>query len=309
MSALLEVVLPVFLVIGFGYAAAKAGLFPDGAVDGVMKFAQHFAVPCLLFTAIANIDLSSGFNAPLLLSFYVGATTGFLIGTLGAHYIFKRDWQDSIAIGFCCLFSNSLLLGLPISERAYGPESLATNYSIIAIHSPFCFCLAITAMEIVRGKGVGGRKMLASILSAMFRNALIVGIGLGFIVNISGVTLPIVLADAIDMMVRAALPAALFGLGGVLTRYTPEGDMKTIFFVIVISLVVHPIIVLVMANIFGLSQQVIRNAVITAAMAPGVNTYIFANFYGRARRVAASSVLIGTAVSVPTIWIWLHILG
>ncbi len=43
-------------------------------------------------------------------------------------------------------------------------------------------------------------------------------------------------------------------------------------------------------------------------MAPGVNAYVFANMYGRARRVAASSVLIGTAGVILTGWLWLQIL-
>jgi hypothetical protein len=44
-----------------------------------------------------------------------------------------------------------------------------------------------------------------------------------------------------------------------------------------------------------------------AAMAPGVNAYLFAHQYGHARRVAASAVLIGTAASMVTgaFWIWL----
>ena len=33
-------------------------------------------------------------------------------------------------------------------------------------------------------------------------------------------------------------------------------------------------------------------------MAPGINTYIFANMYGRVRRIAASSVLITTSASL-----------
>mgnify|MGYP007079483819 FL=1 len=40
-------------------------------------------------------------------------------------------------------------------------------------------------------------------------------------------------------------------------------------------------------------------------MAPGINTYVFANMYGRARRVAASVVLIGTTLSILTVWLWL----
>ena len=47
------------------------------------------------------------------------------------------------------------------------------------------------------------------------------------------------------------------------------------------------------------------DAVLTAAMAPGVNAYVFANMYGRAKRVAASSVLAATSLSVLTAWFWL----
>ena len=57
-----------------------------------------------------------------------------------------------------------------------------------------------------------------------------------------------------------------------------------------------------------LSEAQFRSAVLTGAMGPGVNAYIFANMYGVARRVVASSVLIATALSVATIWIWLAIL-
>ena len=69
MSALFDVVLPVFLVIGFGYIVAWRGLFSDSAVDGVMRFAQNFAVPVLLFQSIAKLDLSAEFNIPMLLAF------------------------------------------------------------------------------------------------------------------------------------------------------------------------------------------------------------------------------------------------
>ena len=310
MQALIEVVLPVFLVIGFGYAAVWRGLFSESAVDGLMVFTQRFALPCLLFRALATLDLREGFDPALLASFYTGAAAGFLAGLLGARYLFARDWEDAVAIGFCCLFSNSLLLGLPITERAYGPEALVGNYAIIALHSPFCYALGITAMELVRARRAGTAlgRLPAEVLRAMLKNALILGILAGIAVNLSGVALPLPLADAIDLMVRAALPAALFGLGGVLYRYRPEGDLRTIAFVAAVSLLLHPALVWATGQATGLSQAGLRSAVLTAAMAPGVNTYIFADMYGRARRVAASSVLIGTAASVFTAWLWLAIL-
>lgn len=308
MQALVEVILPVFLVLGFGYAARWTRLMDDTIVDALMKFTQQFAIPFLLFRAISTLDLGQNFDLRLLVSFYTGALIGFVVGMFGARLIFRRSWQDSVAIGFIGLFSNSLLLGLPITERAYGTAALEPNYAIIAIHSPFCYGVGITVMEVIRNRGKGLAGTTGAILKAMFSNALVIGITAGFAVNLSGMPVPIVLQDAIDLMTRAALPAALFGLGGVLYRYRPEGDLKTILFACSVSLLLHPAIVWVMGSSMGLSTGQFRSAVVTAAMAPGVNTYVFANMYGAARRVAASAVLIGTAVSLFTAWMWLSLL-
>lgn len=309
MQTLLEVILPVFFVIGFGYVAVWRGLFPVSGIDGVMKFAQNFAIPCLLFQAIARLDLSASFDVALLASFYGGATICFAIGIFGARMLFKRDWEDCVAIGFCCLFSNSVLLGLPITERAYGPDALIGNITIIAVHSPFCYGLGILTMEIVKGRGQSTLTLARSVTRAMFRNALVLGILAGFAVNLTGIKLPVVLDDGISLIVRAALPAALFALGGVLIQYKPQGDMKAIAMVCAITLVVHPTLVWGFGQSMSVRDDLFRSGVLTAAMAPGFNAYIFANMYGRARRVAASSVLIATAISILTVWVWLMALN
>jgi len=305
MQALLDVILPVFVVIGFGYLAVWRGWFSEAGVDGLMKFTQHFAIPCLLFTAIARLDLGQHFDWRLLVSFYTGALAGFLFGLFGARLIFRRAWEESVAIGFCCLFSNSVLLGLPITERAYGMDALQANYAIIAVHSPFCYGIGISVMEIARARGFAGPALVAKVLRAMFSNALILGIAAGFAVNLLNIPLPGPLNDGLDMMVRAALPAALFGLGGVLVRYRPEGDLRIVLYVCLVALLVHPLITRGLGAALSLPTDALRSATLTAAMAPGINTYIFANMYGCARRVAASAVLIATAVSILSVWMWL----
>jgi predicted permease len=308
MQALFEIILPVFLVIGFGYLAVWRRWFSQAGVDGLMSFTQKFAIPCLLFTAISRLDLGQSFDWRLLLSFYVGASSGFALGLFGARLIFGRSWEDAVAIGFCCLFSNSLLLGLPIMERAYGADALAANFAIIAVHSPFCYGLGITVMEIVKARGTAGPRVVVKVLKAMFSNTLIMGVAAGFVVNLSGLVLPTPVEDGLDLMARAALPAALFGLGGVLVQYRPEGDLRVILYVCLISLLVHPAITFGLGLGIGLPVEGVRSAVVTAAMAPGVNAYVFANIYGHAKRVAASSVLLSTALTIVTAWVWLQIL-
>ncbi len=309
MSALLDVILPVFLVIGFGYAAARAGLFSETAVDGLMNFAQNYAVPSLLFPAIWRIDLGAQLNLPLLISFYAGAFAGFAMGFLGARYLFARPLPDAIAIGFCGLFSNTVLLGLPITERAYGSDALAGNYAILSIHALTMYTFGVTVMELARAGTNGLRGIGRKTVGTMARNPLLIGIVLGFVFNLGGLPVPGVAVSALEMMSRAALPAALFALGGVLSRYRPEGDKATIVWISAASLVLHPAVTwLLGTQVFALDTAQLRSAVLTAAMAPGVNTFLFANMYGVAKRVAASSVLVATAASILTIWVWLAIL-
>lgn len=310
MNALLDVILPVFLIIGAGYLAAWRKILDEAAIDGIMRFAQNFAVPILLFRSVSKLDLAQSFDPALLVSFYTGALTAGALGYFGARHLFGRSPADAVAIAFVASFSNSLLLGLPITERAYGADALAGNYAIISIHSPLLYGIGITLMEIVRshGEGLAKAALTRRVLKSIFTQPLVIGIVCGFALNLSGLPLPGVVASAVDMMVKAAIPAALFGLGGILLRYRPEGDMKTITFVSLLTLIVHPSITFGLAHAFGLSVDQTRSAVVTAAMAPGVNAFLFANMYGVAKRVAASTVLLATAATIITAWGWLHIL-
>ena len=88
---------------------------------------------------------------------------------------------------------------------------------------------------------------------------------------------------------EAALPTALFALGGVLYQYRPEGDSLTICFVIFVSIILHPALVCLTSISLSLTIDQIRSTVITAAMAPGIIAFLFASTYRKAQQLVASS--------------------
>jgi malonate transporter len=307
---ILLVVIPVFLVIGGGYLATRARVFSAAAVDGLMVFTQSFAIPCLLFRALADLDLGAVFDPRLLFSFYAGAVVAFALGVLGARKLFRHRPGEAVAIGFGALFSNSVLLGLPIMERAYGTAALAPTFAIVAVHAPFCYFLGITVMEFTRADGRSLPDTLRIVARTITRNGLMIGLALGFAVNLGDIPIPGPVHAALDMMADSALPAALFGLGGVLTRYKIRASLAEAGMIAALSLLVHPAITYALAQgLFGLPQGFVRSAVMTAAMAPGVNSYVFASMYSRGQAQAASAVLLATALLVLTASAWLAVLG
>jgi malonate transporter len=306
----LLVVLPVFLVIGAGYLATRSGIFSSSAVDGLMVYTQSFAVPCLLFRGLVDLDLGAVFDPRLLVAFYAGAVIAFAIGVFLERRVFRRRPGEAVAIGFGALFSNSVLLGLPIMERAYGAAALAPNFVIISIHAPFCYFVGITAMEIARADGSGLVATARAIGRTVFRNALMIALALGFAVNLLHVPLPGPLRSALDMVADSALPGALFALGGVFTRYAVRASLAEAGTITALSILVHPAIAFGLAyGVFALPPEFVRAAVVTAAMAPGVNTYVFASLYARGQAQSASAILLATALSVLTISAWLALLG
>ena len=302
------IIIPVFIIIALGYLSTLFKFLKISEIQILTKFAQNIALPCLLFVNIYQLDLASVFSLNLLLTFYISASISFIIGILGGYYFFLKSLTNSIPIGFCCLFSNSLLLGLPITELAFGEEALKANFIILAFHAPFCYLIGISAMEIsINGNQnllIAYKKILKSILS----NALTVGIILGFLFNVSHLTMPYFLIDALNLLSTAGIPIALFALGGVLTQYKEEviNSLPHSIMVAVISLFIQPLLTIYFGrNVFIITEEELRSAIITAAMAPGVNAFIFSNMYQRSIEIAASSIILCTAISIFSSAAWI----
>ncbi|TVQ54633.1 MAG: AEC family transporter [Rhodobacteraceae bacterium] len=310
MLAVLGVVAPVFMVVAAGYSAARLHGFGRAWVDGLMAFAVRYAAPLLLFSGMYRLDLSQAFDLRLLASFYAGSLGSFVLAIILARLVWRRRPGEAVAIGFCAMFSNTLFLGVPVMTLAYGEGALPPVFSILAIHAPLHYAVGIVTMETLRRDGTGAAETAARAAGAILSNALTIGIASGLLLNALSVRLPGFAETAMEMMARAALPVALFGLGGAMTRYAIRADLGEAAMATTLSIVVHPLVAFVLgAHVFAMPDDLLRAAVITSAMPTGMNGYVFAAMYDRAMGAAASTVLLSTALSVATITFWLWLLG
>jgi malonate transporter len=310
MLAILNVVIPVFALMALGNLAVRFRLFPSEGVRGLVLFVNNFATPCLLFQALATADFSSTFNWSVIGPFYVGAVTVFTLGAIFAVKFFGNRPGEGVASGFAAMFTNTVLIGIPIMTRAYGPGALPTTFSIIAFHASVLITMGMLVMELVRRDGAPLHKALGVALIRIVSNPLLWGIVLGAIVNVMGLTLIEPVQAFIAMMAAAVTPAALFGLGGALNDYKLSESWAQSLTMSVLKLIVQPLIAyVIMVPILHVDHEFARYGILLAAMPSGINAFVFASYYNRGVPVATNTILISTVLSVLTVTAWLYILG
>lgn len=307
--SVLLTILPVFLVLGAGYVAVRLGWLKAEMSDFLNAYAVRLAVPLLLFRAMYKLDFTAAFYPPMLAGFYAGALISFVAGIALARLVWLRRPGEAVAVGFCAMFSNTVLLGVPIIARAYGDGVLTPAFGIISLHAPCLYAVGMLTMELSRRGGRPLSQALGAAAKSILANPLMIGVVCGAALNFAGRPLPEFAFAAIGMIADSAIPVALVGMGAALTRYAVRAEIAESAMVSALSLFLHPLIALVLTHYaMGLSPDYVRAAVVIAAMPPGMNVYIFALMYDRAVALSASAVLIATGVSIFTISIWLLIL-
>ena len=303
------VVLPVFVLIALGFISSYLHLLTRHLVDSLAKFCQDFGIPFLLFFNLAILDLSSAFNTQLLIFFYISMILSFIFISCTAFFIFKQPYNKSIILGFCAMFSNGVLLGLPISELAFGTNSLFINYTIIIGHAPLCYLVGITFIEVAKIKNNSYLIGVKRSLKAILLNNLTIGILLGIGFNLFKFELSTTTEELLKLGTSWIIPISLFTMGGVLYHYRVSKDYKIPATIISTSLLIQPSVVYLLGSQFSnIDINYLRNAVIMAAMAPGLNAYFFANMYGECKDVVATTILMSTVLTVFSSTLWIYFL-
>ena len=307
--SLLQVVFPVFIIVGGGYLTVKFKVLAHSEINGLLKFSQTIAIPIFLFLGMLNLDLSAIFDWRLLFSFFFGAILCFVIGFFGSQFLFNCTTSEAPTLGFCVLFSNAVLLGLPITELAYGKNALGPSLAIISVNAPICYLIGISTMELFGNERTAVSDTLKNILKTITSNNITMGLVIGLIFNILSFQIFDPILTALNLISIGAVPIALFALGGIIVQYSLSRNIKKVMLIGFLSLLLHPFIAFGVGKFgFGLSKEALRSLIITAGMAPGINAFIFSSIYKKEMDVAAASILVCTPLSIFGASIWISIL-
>ncbi len=302
MDIVLNVVLPVFGVLVLGYAAARAGLFDEAANRGLSVFVFNFAIPLLLFRAIAQAALPEQMPWGFLLSYYIGAFAAFGGGMLAGRLLYGRRLDEQGVLGLNAAYSNTVLLGIPLVITAYGQAAALPLFVLIASHSLLMFPSATAIIEAGRGRHEGAKRAFAGVVKGLATNPIILGLLTGLAFSLFGWTIPAPVEALAKSIGAAASPCALFALGASLTRYRIVGNLGEPLALVFMKMALHPLLVwLLAAFVFALPPLWTAVAVTLAALPTGINVYVYAQRYQLCVQTVTTAILISTAISIASL--------
>jgi predicted permease len=312
MNEIAAIVIPVFGLIGLGFAAAWTGLLSAATGEAIAEFVFTIAIPLLIFRVVATADFSGGTPWLLWIDYYIGFTIAWILGTLVMRRVFKRDARAGLVAGVSSAYPNALLVGIPLVIAAYGSRGAAAVSLLIAIHLPIM--MTASAILIERALVADGLAADADawstargIARALIKNPIVIGLFAGTVWRLLGLPIGGPAGNVVTRLGDIASTLALFTVGMNLRHYGISGNVRAALAVCGIKLLVMPALVfLVVGFLFHLPPTWARAIVIAAACPTGVNAYLVATRFNTGQALASSSITLSTALAVFTVAFWLQ---
>jgi predicted permease len=299
---------PLFLLVLGGYLLARFGRWSKTSSEALTHFVFTVAMPALLFHMMSDFSRLPPVDARLLVAFFGGCLVVYVIGRIVGRFVFHMNGvaQSVFAVGG--LFSNNVLLGVPLAKVLLGENALPAVSLVLVFNSLLLWTLVTVSVEIAREGALSPAEIgrtLARVMSNPLIAAILLGTGFGF----TGLALPEVIDHTLFLVTEAALPLSLIALGMGLAQYGTRSGVPESVGITVLKLLIHPLAVFALAWLLCLPPLETAVVVMLAAMPVGANVYLMARQFDVLSGPVATSMVLTTALSVVTTPLALALLG
>lgn len=288
----------VWSVIAVGFLVGKTGVLGENARYVLNRLTFFVASPALLFTTLADSDPAAVLG-PYLGVAAISSVLTAVAFVLLTHWWLRRDLTEATIGAMSASTVNSANLGLPIALYVLGNMEYAAPVILwqLALFSPVC-------LAILDASTSKHRTTMLSMLLQTIKNPMIVGSLAGLLCAVFEVQLPQPLADPIELIAGASIPAMLIAFGISLVGSKPleasSGRRADSLVATALKLVFQPVVAWMCAQwIFGLNEADTFIVVIMAALPTAQNIFVTASRYERGITQAKDTVLLTTIVAVP----------
>lgn len=293
MLNVIEIVLPVFLVVGLGYTIRRIGLVDGHFFSQVNQLVYYVCLPLLLIYKIAGADFSTSFNFKLVLATSAAVACCFLIAYLYGKW---RSFPAPIHGSFCqgSFRGNLAYIGLAIIFNAYGDIGLTRAGILLGFLVPVLNFFAILALLFPQQHQ---RTSYREIIKQIISNPLILASLLGVLWSFFHLPMPTILDRSFNIATGMTLPLALLSIGGSFSLEKLKGDIWKAALATTIKLILLPLITALFMLVLNISGLDFAIGLLMAGAPTAVATYIMACQMGADGELAGTIVMMATALS------------
>ncbi len=310
MNQITAVVLPVFGLIGIGYARRGSGILDNSRSEALSEFVFVIAIPLLILRILATADFSGTSTWRLWLAFFVAFAVCWVVGTILIRRLFGRDARAGVVGGLAASYGNTTLVGIPLVLAAYGNAGSVPMALIVAVQFPIIMtavALLMVRMEGEYGGSARGTSIAAALLQTFVKNPIIIGLAAGALWRVSGIPFAGLPAVLVGRLADVTSTLALFAMGMSLSRYGIHGNIRAAVVLSVLKLLVMPALVLLLARVVALPPVAAKVVVIAAACPTGVTPFLVAGRFRTGEGLASNAITMSTMLGVVSVALWLHI--
>lgn len=298
----INAVVPFLIYIIFGYGVRRSGLVDEGFMNKLNKLIFTAFFPLLMFNNLYNVDHGLVLNWKMVITAVASILALQVILLVTVPCIIKENSRRGVIIQ-AIYRSNFVLFGIPLTSNLFGAEGAVLASMMVAIVIPIYNATAVIILEIFHEGNVKPSVLIKNVCT----NPLIMGAMAGLVFYFLNIRFPASVETPIGQFAALSTPLALFVLGGTLHFSAIRGNLKYIVPSMTLKLLVLPAVITVIAIALGFNN--LERFILFELYATPVATasYSMAQNMGGDGELAGQFVVLSTAASVVTIFLWVFL--
>lgn len=285
-----SVVLPVFIVAGFGFLLERRFRMPILPVNQVVLYVL---MPCFIFTSLLPVDFRS--DEPLRIGLFSVLLT---VAMLGVGFVIARllplDRVTTSALLLTAAFPNLGNYGLSIVLLAYGAEGVFFGTILLAVQMLFGLTLAVFIAS-------SGSSPMSRSVAEVAKQPAFYAVAAALLLGAADVTIPKFITDAIALPAQAAIPVMLLVLGMQISGTERIEAPRLVSLAIATRLVIGTLVGVGLAVALGITGVARDVMIVGSAMPTAVFTILTATQFSARPRFVSDVVVAGTLASILTV--------
>jgi malonate transporter len=303
-----QIAAPLFALVLLGYLLSRWGRWSKEVSAALAKFVFAVALPALLFRLMSGLAALPPVDPRLLLAYFGGCVLVFILGRGVARYAFRLDGVGQSVFALGGIFSNNVLLGVPLARSALGEAAMPAVALVLVFNTLLLWTLVTVSVEWAR-HGELSLKGFRTTARSVLTNPIVASIMAGSFFGLAGGRMPALIDEPLRLVGDAATPLALFVLGMGLSEYGVRQGWREGIAITVLKLVVQPLVVWALARLLQLSPVETQAVVLLASLAVGVNVYLMSREFHSMEGAVATSMVLSTVLAALTTPLVLTLIG